>query len=355
MENDLYYQRPNDNNGNKKKPSGGKLFLIVAAVIVALMIAHAKFNSNGQTPVKTDRNIVNRNNIKSIFKQQKNQKFITGKYVAELHIEGVIQEKNKTYNQQWLISTIKELKEDENNIGILLVIDSPGGTVYEADAAYLELCKYKASGKKIWAYMESLAASGGYYIACASEKIYANRNTLTGSIGVITGQSIDATELLEKIGIKSTTITAGRNKNMMNYNAPFTDEQKAIMQSIADECYEQFTGIVAESRKIPLKKVQEEIADGRIYTAKQAKANGLIDEISTFENAEESIRNSLPDEDFDFSDFSYVYEEKIWDRLSGIISNATGQKALIPDGFTKKICENLYPDVKYPAFLYQGN
>ena len=99
----------------------------------------------------------------------------------------------------------------------------------------MALQDYKSTGKKVYAYLGSMAASGGYYIACASDKIFANRNTLTGSIGVIAGQFIDITEFLEDHGIHYETVHAGRNKNMGNYNEPLNEEQRQIMQSIADE------------------------------------------------------------------------------------------------------------------------
>ena len=218
-------------------------------------------------------------------------KFLKSPYVSVIHITGVISEANKTYNQEWLLEQIENAKDDPNNRGILLKIDSPGGTVYESDEAYLALQKYKRdTDRPVFAYFGSLAASGGYYIACSADYIYANRNTLTGSIGVIAGESIDATGLLEKMGIKITTITAGKNKNMGNYNSVLTDEQRSIMQSIADEAYEQFTGIVARSRDMDIEEVKA-LADGRIYTAKQAQKNGLVDAVLSFEDAKDDIRD----------------------------------------------------------------
>ena len=227
--------------------------------------------------------------------------FSKGKYIATISIEGTIEEKNQTYDQEWLLSTIDELKNDSDNLGIMLKINSPGGAVYESDEAYLKLLDYKTSGKPIFAYFESVAASGGYYIACASDMIYANRNTLTGSIGVIYGQHLDLSKLLEKYGIKTTTITAGENKNMGSMTEPLTDSQKAILQSIADECYDQFTEIVAESRNMTIEDVKK-IADGRVYTAKQAQEINLIDDISTYDEAY-----------FDFLNYIYIN--------SGIIQN----------------------------------
>ena len=100
-------------------------------------------------------------------------------YIAELHIVGVMEAQNKTYNQKWLIETIHSLKEDSSNKGILLYINSPGGGVYQADETYLALLDYKKStGNPVVAYFGPLAASGGYYVACASSSIYANRKSV---------------------------------------------------------------------------------------------------------------------------------------------------------------------------------
>jgi len=267
-------------------------------------------------------------NEKNIF-QNKNKVFKKN-YIAVLHIEGVIQKEGKTYNQKWILDTIKNLKKDEKNKGILLFINSPGGTVYESDETYLSLIDYKNStGKPVYAYFGSLAASGGYYIASAADYIFANRNTLTGSIGVIAGQSVDATELMEKIGIKSKTFTAGRNKNMLNYNNPLTEEQEQIMQSIADDAYEQFTGIVATARNMSIEEVKK-LADGRIYTANQALKNGLIDEIDSLENAEASI-NEFNKSDYSFEDFNYVYTESlkdIFNLVSTFVKNPRAEMKL---------------------------
>ncbi|MBQ6028038.1 MAG: signal peptide peptidase SppA [Treponema sp.] len=274
------------------------------------------------------------------------------KYVARLYITGVIEEANETYNQGWLLDTVESLENDSNNIGILLVIDSPGGTVYEADELYLALRKYKNSGKEVWAYFKSIAASGAYYISCAADTVYANRNSLTGSIGVIFGPTIDATGLLEKIGVKSTNFVSGRNKAMGNYNNPLTDEQRKIMQSLVDECYEQFAAIVASARKKSLTETKA-LADGRVYTANQAKQNGLIDGIGSQENAEDRMRErlmaslSLSSEEADaigFVDYEYVYQAPFMRR---IFESMTGVSV------KRLVDEKLGRSIKYPAYLVQ--
>lgn len=240
-------------------------------------------------------------------------------YVAVIYITGTIQKEGYTYNQKWIMDTIDFLEDDRFNKGIMLFIDSPGGTVYESDETYLRLMDYKSCTERpVYAYFGSLAASGGYYIASAADHIIANRNTLTGSIGVIAGQSIDATELFQKIGIKSRTFHAGRNKTMMNYDEPLTEEQAAIMQSVADDAYEQFTSIVAKGRDMPIAKVKE-LADGRIYTANQALKNGLIDGIDSFENAK---YNMIDDNGLtcDFEEFKFEYRETFRDLFRNVTS-----------------------------------
>ncbi len=262
-------------------------------------------------------------------------------YVAVINISGVIQEKGPEYNQQWLLTTIEKCKKDNKNKAILLYVSSPGGTVYHSDEAYLALLDYKKSGKKVYAYFSTMAASGGYYIACSADKIYANRNCLTGSIGVISASTIDATELMNKIGIKSITIHAGKNKNMLNYNEPVTKEQIQIMQSLADETYDQFTSIVAESRHMPMEIVRK-LADGRIYSAKQARENGLIDEVVPYPYAKQLIAADFADQSLSFKTFKYNKPDNLRSILMEGISIIKNPQASFAQG----------PVLSY---LYTGN
>ncbi len=343
-------------NGKKK---GGAFFLaivlILAFVVVALGILKTfgviKFPAPSSKIEKAGRNSSPINIDFSNFKLKRIGS--KEKYVARLYITGVIQDANETYNQEWLLDTIEDLEKDENNVGIMLVIDSPGGAVYEADETYLALRKYKNSGKEIWAYFKSMAASGGYYIACAADYIYANRNTLTGSIGVIFGPTFDATVLLDKIGVKATSFASGRNKGMLNFNSPLTPEQQKIMQSLVDETYEQFVGIVAQGRKKSIDEVKA-LADGRVYTANQAKANGLIDNVGTLENAEDRMKERLAislnlsgdaADGIEFYDYEYFYNpplmRKFFDAIAG-------------DSVRKALSEAVGPAIRYPAYLYKN-
>lgn len=208
-----------------------------------------------------------------------------GDTINVLYVEGAIQEGSATYQHTWTLNQIDALMDNEYNKGIMLYVNSPGGGVYESDELYLKLKEYKeVTGRPVYAYMAQTAASGAVYISMAADKIYANRMTMTGSIGVITSVT-DTTGLQELIGVKQDKITSGPNKAMGN---PLTDEQRVIFQSIVDEYYDIFVGIVAENRKLDLNKVYE-LADGRVYSPQQAKELGLIDEIGTYEQAVEDM------------------------------------------------------------------
>ena len=232
------------------------------------------------------------------------------KTIAKIVIEGTIEDEGEKYSQKWLLGTIKKLEDKDDVIGLILYIDSPGGGVFQSDEVYLAVQHYiSKTGKPVFAYFASLAASGGYYIGCSADRIVANRNTLTGSIGVICGRFLDVSEFINKHGIKDEIIHSGRNKTMGHIATPATEEQKAIMQRISDECYEQFVSIVAEARNLPIEKVKE-LADGRIYTAKQAKECGLIDEIMPFDDMKEYMLKTIGKEDEKASIVEYKFKGK---------------------------------------------
>lgn len=222
-------------------------------------------------------------------------------HIGVVKVEGTIMDSGSTslfssegYNHQNTLNLIEDLKNSSNNKGILLYVNSPGGSVTASDDLYLKLNEYtEETGRPVWTYMADQACSGGYYISMASEKIYANRNTWTGSIGVIISL-MNYKGLYEKMGLKGIYITSGNNKAMGAGDLDLTEEQQQILQSLVDESYEQFVGIVAEGRNIKVSEVKK-IADGRIYSAKQALDNKLIDEIATYEEMTEAFSRELGD------------------------------------------------------------
>lgn len=334
----------------KKSPKTKKTGLIILLVLCGIWGGLSLLNRINHTKDSFQGTFSKDSPIKIfITKEESSQK-----YIAVLHIEGTIQAANETYNQEWLISTIQDLTHDPHNLGLLLYIDSPGGGVYESDEVYLELLDYKKnSHKPVWAYLGPLAASGGYYIACAADYIVANRNCLTGSIGVIAGQSVDFSEFLDKHGIKVTTFTAGSNKDMLGMSTPVTQEQAEIMQSIADDCYNQFIKIVANSRKLTLQQVTA-LADGRIYTARQALNKKLIDDISRYQEACDSYQAALRKGSVDFV---HYYPETELDFMDYVMKNiksfVSGLTVTSPtENLLQRAQEQVLPEISYPAYYF---
>lgn len=249
-------------------------------------------------------------------------------FIAVVPIEGTIQASSNTsslygtsvgYNHDLLMEYVDKLIDNSSNKGIILRLDTPGGTVYEADELYLKLMEYKEqTGRPIWAYMESTCCSGGVYLASSADEQYANRITTTGSIGVIIS-NYDMSGLYEKLGIKEDNIVSAKNKDMGTAGKTMTSEQREIYQSIVDEYYEQFVGIVAEGRNMSVDQVKK-LADGRIYTAKQAEENGLIDGIKTAEEFDDYVKEK--------SGIEYFYEPK---NSGGYLSGIFGSLASVKE------------------------
>jgi protease IV len=169
--------------------------------------------------------------------------------------------------------------------GVILKVDSPGGGVTASDIIYRELNEYKKkTGNPIVALFMDTAASGGYYISMSADAIIAHPTTVTGSIGVIVS-GLNIKEGLDKIGVKDQTFTSGANKNILSPFAEMTPEKQKIIQSIVDNLYNRFFTIVKKNRtKIEPSKLKQ-LADGRIFTAEQALAEGLVDKIGYSEDA----------------------------------------------------------------------
>lgn len=221
-------------------------------------------------------------------------------YVAVVEVEGTIYSEPTTsawgstegYDHPSTMKYIDQLMEDKYNKAIMLYMNTPGGEVTASDDLYLKLMEYKEkTGRKIYCYYADQSCSGGYYISMAADEIYANRNCWTGSIGVIV-QLTNMQGLYEKLGIQEINITSGANKAMGSAGEELTAEQRAILQSLVDEAYEQFVSIIAESREMDINSVKK-LADGRIYTAKQALSLDLIDGICTHDEYLDKIREEL--------------------------------------------------------------
>jgi len=180
------------------------------------------------------------------------------------------------------IRQIKKYAEDPSIKGILVHIDSPGGAVAPSQEIYNAL-ERAGKKKKIVASMGTLAASGGYYIAVGADKIVANPGTITGSIGVIMG-FMDMRGLMSKLGLKTIVIKSGQFKDIGSGARPFTDADKKVLQDVIDDVYLQFVETVAKERDMEIETVKR-IADGRIYSGRQSKELGMVDELGGLHDA----------------------------------------------------------------------
>jgi len=203
-------------------------------------------------------------------------RFAFGDRIAVVEIRGVIAQSSG------IIEEIHQYLEDDGVKAIILRIDSPGGGVGPSQEIHREILKVKEK-KKIVTSMGSVAASGGYYIACASDLIVANPGTITGSIGVLM-EFTNIEELFKKIGIKGVVLKSGEHKDIGSPFREMTPEEKRIIQEVIDNVHQQFIKAVAEGRKLDRSKVTE-IADGRILTGEQAKQLGLVDQIGNLDDA----------------------------------------------------------------------
>jgi protease-4 len=206
------------------------------------------------------------------------RKFSFGDKIAVVEIRGLITQ------SQGIIEELHQFNDDEGVKAIILRIDSPGGGVGPSQEIYREVLKIKSNKKKkVITSMGSVAASGGYYIASASDLIVANPGTITGSIGVLM-EFTNIEELFRKIGIKGVVLKSGEHKDIGSPFREMTPEEKRLIQSVIDNVHQQFIQAVADGRKIDRLKVAQ-VADGRILTGEQAKQLGLVDQLGNLQDA----------------------------------------------------------------------
>jgi|Tabmets5t2r1_1033131.scaffolds.fasta_scaffold01973_4 protease IV len=199
--------------------------------------------------------------------------------IGVIQIEGVI----SSDLSERTVRQLTKYGDDASIKAIILRIESPGGGVASSQEIYEEVSRVRSGGKLVVASLGSVAASGGYYVACTADRIFANAGTLTGSIGVIV-QLANAEELLRKVGVASTVITSGPFKDSGNPTRTLRPEERQVFQALVDDVYQQFVEAVAQGRNLPLDEVRQ-AADGRIYTGRQARDLRLVDELGSMEDA----------------------------------------------------------------------
>ena len=222
-----------------------------------------------------------------------------GGSIVVLEINGVIQDtgdggffQTTGYRHQMFLSQIDHAAKDPNIEGIIIRVNTPGGGVVESAEIHQKMIDAQTEYDiPIYVSMGNMAASGGYYIAAPADKIVASPQTITGSIGVIM-ESINVAGLAENYGVEVNTIKSGPYKDIMSATREMTDDERAILQSIIDESYDEFVRVIVEGRKMTESQVRT-IADGRIYTGKQALELDLIDEIGSLDDTISMMRDQV--------------------------------------------------------------
>lgn len=204
---------------------------------------------------------------------------VGGGKVALVKLEGLM------VSSEHAVEELNTYAEDASIKAIVIRIDTPGGGVVVSQEIYNAVKNARKEGKKVVASMGTVAASGGYYVAAAADRIVASPGTLTGSIGVKM-EFANIEKLLEKIGVKGMVVKSGEYKDVGSPYREMTEQERKLIQGVIDDVQSQFVEAVAEGRKLPLEEVRA-IADGRIFTGRQALALKLVDQMG---DLAESIR-----------------------------------------------------------------
>jgi protease-4 len=210
--------------------------------------------------------------------------------ICLIRVEGEIVSGSKTANtvlskkaySETIITQLKRAAEDSSVKAIVLLVNTPGGSAVASHEIYSEIIKLKSSDLPVFVYMGESATSGGYYISASANYIIANPATMTGSIGVIMAIQ-DLSEIYDKLGINQHVIKSGTYKDIGSSYRDMTEDEQEILQAMVDDIYDLFVSIVAEGRKMPVEDVKK-IADGRIFSGRQALEVGLVDELGTLED-----------------------------------------------------------------------
>jgi len=263
--------------------------------------------------------------VAALLSFEKSAKFspIKSDYIARITIEGVITDDPE------LSKIIEKTRKDSHAKAVIVWLNTPGGGAVGGQQIYLDLIKL-SKVKPVVGVVRTMAASAGYMAALGTDRIFAREGSITGSIGVLM-EAFEATELAEKIGIKPITIKSGPNKAVPNPAEKFTQDQEVVLQAVIKDFFNWFVDIVAERRKLP-REVAEKLADGRIYTGRQALKVNLIDEIGGEDEAVEwMIKNKKISKRFEIEDIKQDKEnsslfEELTQMAKGKIASSLLQR-----------------------------
>jgi protease IV len=269
---------------------------IIAIIIAALALLLSFEKGSRYSPIKSD-------------------------YIARITISDIITDDPD------LTKLIKQTEEDSHAKAVLVWLDTPGGSAVGGQQLYLDLLALSKT-KPVVAVMRSMATSAGYMAALGTNHLIAREGSITGSIGVIL-EAFEATGLAEKVGIHPITVKSGPYKASPNPLEKYTREQNEVLQAIIDDFFDWFVGIVAERRHLPVETVRT-LADGRIYTGRQALKSKLIDELGGEEEALDWIKKTYKiNKTLEVKDVKIEKETPgVWEQLTQIANGKIGARLL---------------------------
>ena len=240
--------------------------------------------------------------------QQGGEDVMPANFVASISIEGVLASgtgNEEAVSAERVNRALRRAFDDKRVVGVILRIDSPGGSSVQAGDIVDEIrrLRRKHPDKPLHAVIEEMGASAAYYVASAADNIYVNKASTVGSIGVILGRNgvYGVEEAMKELGIERRTLTAGKNKALLDPTAPFTPEQKAHLQSMLDELHRQFITVVKEGRGQRLKE-SPDMFSGLVWTGERSIALGLADGLGSVDSVARDVLNT--EAVIDYSDYS---------------------------------------------------
>ena len=323
--------------------------VVAAAVLVVSLLVNSVFNIFQNNFTQNFEEMMAVEN--SQFEETVIEEGSANSRIAVLEVDGAIQDTGDAsplfgaagYNHSFFMEQLEQVKIDDSVKAVMLKVNSPGGGVVESAEIYDKIAEIQEeTGKPIYVSMGAMAASGGYYIAAPADKIYVNKETLTGSIGVIM-QSVNYGELAERYGVDFVTIKSGPYKDIMSPTRDMTEEERELLQEMLDDSYQSFVDIIVEGRDMPEDEVRA-VADGRIMNGRQAVEANLADDFGYEEDVIEHLRT-----DFDLAD-AEVFKYGVSQSWSSLLNVKV--QSLFGNDIETQLLAKLMTEYSSPRMMY---
>lgn len=312
----------------------------LAAGLALLVLLVSLFTEGKQT--KIDENKIRKDALDKFYQMDEEELYGSNpmEKISVINVDGVIA---NDVNNDTIVEQLEDARKNPSVVGVIMHINSPGGSVYASEKIYKEIRKIQETNKPVYAVMQELAASGGYYISAPCDKIFASNETFTGSIGVIM-QSYSLEGLFEKYGIKEQNITTGKMKDAGSPGKALDKEEREYLQNLVDSAFARFVKVVADGRNMSEADVRK-LADGRIYDGSQAVENGLVDSIGDLEAAYKDMAK-----EYNLSDPLAVEKVDVFSNFSKYLPGFKSNKSDL-----EVLEEMMKAEGLKPMYLYGGS